>query len=482
MTDVAGIGNPANPNTVDATRPEAPDSESGDGRPAGEMDRLAWFGALWAAAVLIHQGSYGDWSTDPLDLALTAAAALVVVQPRRLSALIALLILVVADVAFELPWISNHWLFAAFVSATLLAAIVRPGRFGTGAHDREAAFEAFAPWARLQLLVLYAAAVVHKLNSDFLDPEKSCAFVQSSALFEMLGFPASSVGVVLTAIYGTLAVEIAIPILLIFRRTRWLGIALGIVFHGALGLNTLVAPFYNFSSLLFASYALFLPDDYPAVLRKNLPAAMRRSVALIFGVTMLSAAALGVVSGAAWPVDSAVVRGLWALYCCALLAFLAVASGRGKSGSGGPLLGRYPALAVFPALLLFDASSPYLGLKTETSFAMFSNLRTEGDLGNHLLLRRVPQLAGYQQPLVEVLESSDPGLQRVAESPMRFVFFEFRAYTSQHPNNSVSYRHGDRTHRVERIADDPVLSRPHPTWQRKLLHFRLVDTGGRCRH
>ena len=38
------------------------------------MDRLAWFGAFWAAAVLIHQGSYGEWSTDPLDLALTAAA------------------------------------------------------------------------------------------------------------------------------------------------------------------------------------------------------------------------------------------------------------------------------------------------------------------------------------------------------------------------------------------------------------------------
>lgn len=65
---------------------------------------------------------------------------------------------------------------------------------------------------------------------------------------------------------------------------------------------------------------------------------------------------------------------------------------------------------------------------------------------------------------------------------MRFVFFEFRAYTSQHPNASVNYRSGGRTHRVARIADDPLLSRPLPVWQRKLLHFRLVDTGGRCRH
>lgn len=446
------------------------------------MDRLAWFSALWAVAVLIHQGSYGDWATDPLDLALTGAATLVVVQPRRLWALVALLILVVADVAVELPWISNHWLFAAFVSATLLAAIVRPGRFGAGARDREAVYETFAPWARLQLLILYGAAVLHKLNSDFLDPEKSCAAVQSSALFEMLGLPASSNGVILTAIYGTLAVEIAIPMLLVFRRTRWLGIAIGIVFHGALGLNTLVAPFYNFSSMLFASYSLFLPDNYPAVLRQNLPAPVRRYGAWIVGAAVLLAVGFGVLSGAAWPRNSDALRGLWALYCTALLLPFAAAGMREGSGNGGPLIGRSRALAIFPALLLLNASSPYLGLKTETSFAMFSNLRTEGELGNHLLLRGLPQLFGYQQALVEVLGSSNPGLNRVANSRMRFVFFEFRAYTSQHPNASVRYRRGDRTHRVARVADDPLLSRPPSVWQRKLLHFRLVDTVGRCRH
>ena len=58
----------------ETTPRETPLSGSEDGLSAGGMDRLAWFGALWAAAVLIHQGSYGEWSTDPLDLALTAAA------------------------------------------------------------------------------------------------------------------------------------------------------------------------------------------------------------------------------------------------------------------------------------------------------------------------------------------------------------------------------------------------------------------------
>lgn len=355
------------------TPPEIPRSGSGDRLPAGEMDRLAWFGALWAAAVLIHQGSYGDWATDPLDLALTAAATLVVVQPRRLWALIALLILVVADVAFELPWVSNHWLFAAFVSATLLAALIRPGRFRGAAHDREAAYEAFAPWARLELLILYGYAVLHKLNSDFLDPEKSCAAVQSSALFEMLGFSVSTNAIALAAIYGTLAVEIAIPVFLPFRRTRWFGIALGVIFHGALGLNTRVAPFYNFSALLFASYSLFLPDDYPAVLRQSLPAPLRRYGSWIVGVAALLAVGFGVVSGDAWPRDSDALRGLWALGCAALLLPFAVAGPRGRSGSSGSLLGRNPALAIFPALLLLNGASPYLGLKTETSFAMFSN-------------------------------------------------------------------------------------------------------------
>jgi len=284
------------------------------------------------------------------------------------------------------------------------------------------------------------------------------------------------------AIYGTLAVEAAIPALLVFRRTGWLGIALGIVFHGALGLNTRVAPFYNFSSVLFASYALFLPDDYPEMVRKAIPPSTRRVATWILRAAVLAAVAFGLARGGAWPRDSDALRAVWAVYCAALLAWFAAAGWRSRSGGRVALIGRNPLLAVLPCLMLLNAMSPYLGLKTETSFAMFSNLRTEGDLGNHLLLAGLPQLASYQQPLVEVLDSSDPGLERVSKSPMRFVFFEFRAYTSRHPNASVVYRLGDQVHRVPRIADDPLLSSAPPTWQRKLLFFRLVDTTGRCRH
>jgi NADH:ubiquinone oxidoreductase subunit 6 (subunit J) len=60
---------------------------------------------------------------------------------------------------------------------------------------------------------------------------------------------------------------------------------------------------------------------------------------------------------------------------------------------------RTPGLLLIPALLFANGLMPYLGLKTETSFAMYSNLRTEGGYSNHWLMPASLQVWDYQRDL-----------------------------------------------------------------------------------
>lgn len=58
------------------------------------------------------------------------------------------------------------------------------------------------------------------------------------------------------------------------------------------------------------------------------------------------------------------------------------------------------------------ASTRILGLRTQLSFSMFSNLRTEGGISNHLFMPRLLSLGIYPEDRVEILTTDDAELAR----------------------------------------------------------------------
>jgi hypothetical protein len=74
---------------------------------------------------------------------------------------------------------------------------------------------------------------------------------------------------------------------------------------------------------------------------------------------------------------------VWDVYGAVLIVAFAAHIWRNRSATGQlvPLPFALPArtLLVVPIAVFLNGVMPYLGLKTETSWAMFSNLRTEGD-------------------------------------------------------------------------------------------------------
>jgi hypothetical protein len=168
---------------------------------------------------------------------------------------------------------------------------------------------------------------------------------------------------------------------------------------------------------------------------------------------------------------------LWSGYSAVVIGGFTWAAwrrGAGESQEQAPVFAiREPVLLVLPVLVCLNGLTPYAGLKTETAWAMFSNLRTEGGRSNHLLVPASVQVFGYQRDLVRVTSSSDRILALLARQGQLVPYFE----VARRPNASVSYVRNGNEYRFARVSDDPAFTGTMPTALRRLMLFRGIDSG-----
>jgi hypothetical protein len=472
---------------------------------AGDVTRARFgaFAALFALALVLFHAEQGvRFRPNLANLSLGVALA-VLMRPtsvRRFLTLIALLPVVVWQ---ELPF--------ANTSRTLLFLTCSAMTFATGAAawrrrglpDRAQVLDACGDVLRPIVIVVYAFAFFHKLNSGFLDPESSCAVALYAELTEwlsLLPLPAPrTIGPL--AVYATLAVEGSIPVLLAFRRTRTLGVLVAVAMHVVFG----VAGYYGFSMTMLAYLVFFTPADLPAQLAascsRHLPFRLSRAWrgAVLTGVGLTLAWFTVVVwRSEVWVLDA--VDAAWRrhgrnLFWIGFLATslptaLACALHVRRCRPQQPWdLPRSRWLLVFTAIAVLNGLCPYVGLKTETAFAMYSNLRTEGGRSNHLLIRTPIALADYQTDLVRVVSSSDARIQRLAADGRRLPFLALRRHVAWALEDgaahvAVTYSRDGRTHVVTAAGRDPELSAPLSFVEHHLLRFRVIPDEGAnsCEH
>jgi hypothetical protein len=453
---------------------------------------LAAFSFLWGAAILFHVASYDEWGDSLKNFVLVAAAVCVMVRPSSVPRLMVLAVVQIYSVGVDLPYIPNHPLITSFVNLTLIGswvlAAVRGRSFAVAPAELA---RTFAPIVRLEVVALYFFVVLHKLNTDYFDSDTSCGaffWTAQEGRFDLL--PASHPFQV-ASLWMTVGIEAAIPVLLCIRRTRSLGVLLGLIFHTVIGFNP-ISGFFNISAMLFAMLFLFTPEDtasramelWGRVRAWGAPA-LRRFATVSWRTAALVTATVAVGLVAVNQLDRInnhflVVWWLYAVLMIGLLSVLLLRGGAVAPLVGGRLFG--PAdwrLAWIPALFVVNGLSPYLGLKTETSFSMYSNLRTEGNESNHLFIPAGSQLFGFQDELVEITASSAPHpspLQDWADDDHLVPWYEFRARAHDVPEASVSYIRNGESHQVERIADAPEFDE-QPVG-RKLLFFRSIPKDG----
>jgi hypothetical protein len=128
-----------------------------------------------------------------------------------------------------------------------------------------------------------------------------------------------------------------------------------------------------------------------------------------------------------------------------------------------------------PLLVVANGLAPYLELKTGSAWNMYSNLRTVDGESNHLIVRRTLPLTDEQSDLVEILDTSDVGLQRYLDSEHALTWRQLRIYLADHPGVRIRYRRGNEVVALQKASDRPELVEPVPAWREKLQLFRAID-------
>lgn len=451
-------------------------------------NRVSFFLQIWAATSLVHRLAFSSWIDSTLGWTATAGSILLVVAPRSGAAL-ALFLVTNSLYLFDiLPNVANHLLFEAILNPTLLLAFagccwharslrVDPARF----------LSKFLPVVRTQLILLYAFAVLHKFNGDFFDPAVSCGaemFQQTVDLWLPALTPPDWMA--MPIVFLTILSEAGIALLLVFRRTRHLGIAVGLVFHGLLALHPNVG-IYSFSAMLYGLYALFLSDSAIEWLRGVVQHAITKFgiLAIFLGTTVwqqLATREMNAYEGRFR--ESELGFYAWAIFSLTLALGYGVAIWRSRSASRGresDESGRPGLLWLMLVPVLLSGLSPYIGLKTQGTFSMFSNLRTEG-ASNHFFLQRI-DLFPFQSDVVTITGSSHTGLANWAARQPPMTYFEFRQIASSIQGDFIiEFTRNGQPHSVrsrDAQGEHAELFTPHPWWTRKFLAFRRLPDADR---
>ncbi len=400
---------------------------------------------------------------------VVALAILVVARPAAPVWLAALAAAEVVAVARDLPAVGDHTLLAAVTALAFLGALAGAVVRERGIPSPDALWSRLAPFLRVQAVLLYAAAALAKLNGGFLDVASSCAGPLAAQLAFFDPSLLDARWHVAPAIVATIVAELALATSLAIPRTRILGIVLGASFHAALALAGNVP----FAAYALALYVAFLPAH-------SLPAwrAAPRKHAFTVAAVWLAASAADPAAA-----RDALQLGLRIVFAVALLALAVAVARRAPRHADTAVAGRvralHPAYALAAVLLVVNAASPYIGLKTEASFAMFSNLQTEPGHWNHLLVPEAVRVFGAQDELVRLESATSPTLERRRRAEILMVRAELERYLRQHPGERATYVDARDASRRFTASAATLPARP---LRDRIMNFYDVRAGarGRC--
>jgi hypothetical protein len=446
------------------------------------------FAFTWAIAGVFHQLSFEGWRWDDIKgLLLSAALLWVLAKPSSWKRFAIYLVVDWISVAWTFPIHANHVVFSWIVNGTLLASLVLVGWQSKGFAGNDIAerwISAFAPWVRIELCILYFFTVFHKLNVPYLDPDWSCSvklYVEIDNRFPL--FPVADWAKYMT-IYGTLIFETGIPLLLLFRRTRSIAVIIGVLFHVMLALHP-HAGLFSFSSTMMALYTVFLPRGTAEMLKPKID--LRKpwhwalgAIAFVFVVLFFRKYLPADLHLEEIATQQHLLIGFVAFLIYFPVGFIMFIRALRSSNHLDPALGTWKShrlLAVFIILLVTNGFGPYFGLKTQTSFSMFSNLHTENGMTNHLIMPAGIQITDWQYDIVEIIDTNNPYLISIRDKGLLVVFNDLRRnHSPANPDLWITFRRKGHVetfdmHRPETYHVLPPLN----LITRRYFYFRPVE-------
>ncbi|MDQ6838363.1 MAG: HTTM domain-containing protein [Actinomycetota bacterium] len=424
------------------------------------------FSALFAMALILDQLWWGGFDVRSAHALVVLAALWVLLRPTSVIRFAVMTAVKVVSVALDLPFVGSHRLLELITGAGVISFLLWTTLRERHVPTPGALFEGIAPFLRASMIVVYAFAALAKMNTAFFNPAISCASSMSRQIVWFYPSLLDGRWQVEPAIWGTVLIEVALPVLLALPWTRLLAVALGVSFHTVLALAGNVP----FTAVAFAFYVAFLPKDTPERVRQlfserpgvTLWASRTRPtngaqilvLAVLVGAWLVGATLgpvnhepglLGTPSASVSAVIGSGTR--LVVVMVALSGAILVVMSRRAAPHPSPHPTRslrigHPILVVGLLMLTVNGVCPYLGLKTETSFEMFSGLRTEPGAWNNVVVPEAVRVFSYQDQRVRVVASNDPGLVARTSGGTRLVRFEMERYLRSHPGTVATYTTG----------------------------------------
>jgi predicted DCC family thiol-disulfide oxidoreductase YuxK len=462
------------------------------GRTALRADDAGWealfqvfslvFGLFAVMHFFINVLDYTAFEVYPSTWIVLVCGAGLLLQPGSKRIFIVLIGALLVDAWLRAPLQSNHTIIKNFLLVAFLGSAVWHTLKGSRWSDF---FRDAVPVGRVLLLTMYFYGVFHKINAGFLDPSVSCAVV----LWRAMPWPLhllDNAAIHYLTIYGTFIVESVIVAMLLTRRWRDWGIVLGIGFHGLIALSGFQM-YPAFSTLTIALHTMFLsPEKARRIVNGENYQGLITGLRSWKGAVLLPTMML-LIAWFAIKRDFGMVAFAW-LSLAALVAGVILFPGKpvrdepaGPASVEDPLLwSRLTWLNAVGILFFLSCAMPYLGLKTAQTVNMFANLRLEGGVNNHLIMRALPMPFGYLDDLVEVREASgDSMLKLAASAKYGMVYYHVLDRLDRSPGAKVSFvrkgvLHENQT--AKTLAED-ISQTLHPAWFRKWFHFQFVPPG-----
>ena len=429
-------------------------------------------------------------------------------RPVGTPAIVFLLAAGLKGLYFLLPSIPQGYLLGAVTTLFLLVALSRLLFRIPAQPSGELTLERFSPIIRVAVVIMYLWAVIQKLNWDYFNIEVSCAAVLHREIASYFGgLVPTAPWALMTAAVGSLVFEFGIPTLLIFKRTRYIGFVAAVGFHLWLSIHP-AAGIFSFTALILAFLAVFLPLSWGRNLQGiwnrqlcwvgggDILRGRRRARAFVlfgFFAALLTQGFLYLTIERSYAVFEKANRvGFFAFFiwgCWLGTCYLIAGWMSRKESAELPYRAKWGLAWVGLLPVLLNGAYPWLGGRTQTSFSMYSNLRSEGE-GNHMFLRRI-DFFKLQSDMVEVVDSTPDilgpsqrprGIQQFANRGHHMIpWFEFRRLVSEMPGDlQVTYRRNGEDLVLERkgeiIQGDPLAFEPLPLLSRKFLWFRRLES------
>lgn len=322
---------------------------------------------------------------------------------------------------YSSPVASNNKTTAFFLSILIVFSILKTLiSHRSITFDRNKVFYLIQGPGKLILVFMYFFGIYHKLNTDFFNPNISCAVELSRPIASILG-QEDNTTLNWIPIYLTFFVETIAIIGLLFQRYRKLGLAVSIPFHIIIAF-TGYAFYMDFSTIVLAMYSLNINDEslgrIKCFYKKSVrPYWLKKTTSLLpvgFALTLFIYVTMicqGVCSYRSF-------MPIFAFYSIPISFILIFSRNVKREGWNESKSG---ILFLIPIAFFLNGLSPYLGLKTESSIAMYSNLYVEGRRTNHLLHGVLPGFWDYSDEVITVIDSNNQQL-REGESFVRYDF------------------------------------------------------------